>query len=84
MYIIFLNFGKKEKKEKREFPSSSMVRTLYFHSEGLGLIPDQGTKILHAKKKKKKKEGKERVRKEEKEKRKGNEKRNLNQASITK
>ena len=55
MYIIFLNFGKKEKKEKREFPGSSMVRTLHFHSEGLGLIPDQGTKILHAKKKKKKK-----------------------------
>ena len=85
MYIIFLNFGKKEKKEKREFPGSSMVRTLHFHSEGLGLIPDQGTKILHAKKKKKKKkEGKERVRKEEKEKRNGKEKRNLNQASVTK
>ena len=28
-----------------------MVRTLYFHSEGLGLIPGQGIKILHAKKK---------------------------------
>ena len=52
MYIIiFLNFGKKEKKEKREFSGGPMVRTLYFHSEGLGLIPGQGIKILHAKKK---------------------------------
>ena len=41
---------KKEKKQKREFPGGPMVKTLHFHSEGLGLIPSQGTKILHAKK----------------------------------
>ena len=62
--------GKKEKKQKREFPGGPMVRTLHFHSEGLGLIPGQGTKTLNAKKKKEG-EGKERVRKVEKEKRKG-------------
>ena len=70
---------KKEKKQKREFPGGPMVKTLHFHSEGLGLIPSQGTKILHAKKKEG--EGKERVRKEEKER---HEKRDLNQISITK
>ena len=38
----------KKKNLLRDFISSPVVRTLYFHCRGMGLIPDQGTKIPHA------------------------------------
>ena len=38
-----------------EFPGSLMVRTLYFHGQGPGSVPDQGIKIPHSVAKKKKK-----------------------------
>ena len=31
-----------------DFPGGPVVKTLRFHGGGLGLIPGQGTKILHA------------------------------------
>lgn len=53
------NQKKQTNKLWRGFPSSSVVRTLYFHCGGTGLIPGGEAKILHAvyhsKKKKKKK-----------------------------
>ena len=61
---ISLGFGKlktnceiciemeKQKTTKTDFPGGPGVKTLPSNAEGVGLIPGQGTKIPHAKKKK--------------------------------
>ena len=45
----------KEKTTKKDFPDGPGVKTLPSNAGGVGLIPGQGTKITHAKKKKKEK-----------------------------
>ena len=34
--------------ERETYPDSPLVRTLLSNAEGVGLIPGQGAKILHA------------------------------------
>ena len=58
MYLLPLNYTFKNS-YSRDFPGGLVVKTRASTAKGMGLIPGQGTNILHVRSKKKKKKRKQ-------------------------